>query len=224
MCKISNLISNHDSHQTLLSEPSIKYVKGSDLLTKQYQIYRGADKSLSLPWKEKKLQRPRLTTLYQDLWRTNNRNIFLLSWYSVVSLGRCSLFPSRVGLRTYQHPGNKSLNKIISTPGNKSLNKTDLPRKMPLPLLMVLVAEAHLSGQSRRLTSAWNKLKSLMMMMLLLMMMMIIIIIIGHLSILLSLPFVVSVDILQKKVACYGEVSQFGEMYYFIQGDAALCA
>ena len=36
--------------------------------------------------------------------------IFLLfvhhkSWYSVVSLGRCSLFTSRVGLSTYQHPG-----------------------------------------------------------------------------------------------------------------------
>jgi len=25
-------------------------------------------------------------------------------WFSVVSVGRCSLFPSRVGLRTYQHP------------------------------------------------------------------------------------------------------------------------
>ena len=25
------------------------------------------------------------------------------SWYRVVSLGRCSFFPSRVGLRTYQH-------------------------------------------------------------------------------------------------------------------------
>ena len=25
-------------------------------------------------------------------------------WYCVVSLVRCSLFPSRVGLRTYQHP------------------------------------------------------------------------------------------------------------------------
>jgi len=37
------------------------------------------------------------------------RNTFLLfvchkSWCNVVSLGRCSLFPSRVGLRTYQHP------------------------------------------------------------------------------------------------------------------------
>jgi len=42
----------------------------------------GADKSLARPSKEtsyslegNKLQRPRLTTLYQDLWRTNNRNI-----------------------------------------------------------------------------------------------------------------------------------------------------
>ena len=46
----------------------------------------------------------------QDLWLKNNSNIFLLfvshkSWYSVVSLGRCSLFPSRVGLRVYKHPG-----------------------------------------------------------------------------------------------------------------------
>jgi len=45
----------------------------------------------------------------QDLWLTNNRDILLLfvrhkSWYSVVSLGRCSFFPSRVGLRTYQNP------------------------------------------------------------------------------------------------------------------------
>jgi len=72
---------------------------------------------------------------------------------------------------------------------NKSLNKIDLPRKMPLPLLMALATEGHLSGQSRRLTSVWNKLKSLMMM----------IIIIGHpthLPILLSLPSAVSVDIL----------------------------
>ena len=59
----------------------------------------------------------------QYLWRTDSRNIFLLfvrhkswqeyialfvrhkSWYSVVNLGRCSLFPSSVGLRTYQHHG-----------------------------------------------------------------------------------------------------------------------
>jgi len=46
---------------------------------------------------------------YQDLWRTNNRNILLLfvrhkSWCSVVSLGRYSFFPARVGLRTYQYP------------------------------------------------------------------------------------------------------------------------
>jgi len=40
-----------------------------------------------------------------------SRNIVLLflrhkSWYSVLRLGRCSLFPSRVGLRTYQRPCN----------------------------------------------------------------------------------------------------------------------
>jgi len=51
----------------------------------------------------------RLTTLYRDLWHTNNINILLLfvhhkSRYSVVSLGRCTLFPYRVGLRNYQHP------------------------------------------------------------------------------------------------------------------------
>jgi len=44
----------------------------------------------------------------QDLRHTNNSNIFLLfvhhkSWYNVVILGRCSLFPAKVGLRTYQH-------------------------------------------------------------------------------------------------------------------------
>ena len=59
-------------------------------------IYQGADKSLVRPWNE---------TSYsdQDLWRTG---ILLFVrhkyWYSFVSLGRCSLFPSRVGLRTYQ--------------------------------------------------------------------------------------------------------------------------
>lgn len=57
-----------------------------------------------------KLQQPRLKTLYQDLWRTNNSNTFLLflghkTWYRVVSPGRCSLLPFRVGPRTYQHPG-----------------------------------------------------------------------------------------------------------------------
>ena len=56
---------------------------------------------------------PRYATDLQnyELRRTNNSNILLLfvrrkSWCSVVSLGRCSLFPSRIGLMTYQHPGN----------------------------------------------------------------------------------------------------------------------
>ena len=72
--------------------------------------YRGADKSLARPWKETSYGDQDLTTLRQDLWRTNSRNILLLfvrhkSWYSVVSLGRGSLFSSRIGLRTYQQPG-----------------------------------------------------------------------------------------------------------------------
>ena len=62
------------------------------------QKYRGADKSLARPWKE---------TSYsdQDLQHYTKLLLFVhhKSWYSVVSLGRCSLFPSRVGLRTYQH-------------------------------------------------------------------------------------------------------------------------
>jgi hypothetical protein len=62
---------------------------------------------------------------------------------------------------------------------NKSLNKRDPTRKMPLPLLMALAAEEHLAGQSRRLTEASNKLKSLMKMMMILTII-IIIIIIGH--------------------------------------------
>ena len=67
--------------------------------------YRGADKSLARPWKETSysdqdlqlctktygvkstriyswnifvLFVPRVTTVYQEIWRTNNRNIFLL--------------------------------------------------------------------------------------------------------------------------------------------------
>ena len=71
-------------------------------------IYKGAVSPQPDPGR-KQATVTNLTTLYQDLWRTNNRNIFLLfvhhkSWYSVVSLGRCSLFHSRVGLKTYQHP------------------------------------------------------------------------------------------------------------------------
>jgi len=59
-------------------------------------MYRAADKSLARPWKETKYSE-------QDL--QHYTNIYgHKSWYSAVSLGRCSLFPSRVGLRTYQHP------------------------------------------------------------------------------------------------------------------------
>jgi len=40
------------------------------------------------------------------------------SWYSVVSLGRCSLFPSRVGLRTYQHPSILCMNSVGTISGH----------------------------------------------------------------------------------------------------------
>ena len=70
--------------------------------------YRCADKSLARPCKETSHSDQDLQH-YTKLRRTNNRNIFLLfvsrkSWYSVASFGRCSLFPSRAGLRTFQHP------------------------------------------------------------------------------------------------------------------------
>jgi len=81
--------------------------------------YRGADKNLARPWKETKLQRPKLTTLYQDLRYTNKSYIVLLSvrhkpWYTrgVLRRGHSSLFPSRVGLGTYQKPS--SYVKVIS--------------------------------------------------------------------------------------------------------------
>jgi len=69
---------------------------------------RGADKSLARPWKE---------TSYsdQDLQHYNRLMVYKEQeyipvvcmpqvWHSAISLGRFSLFPSRVALRTYQHP------------------------------------------------------------------------------------------------------------------------
>ena len=46
-------------------------------------------------------------------------NLFMLfvrhkSWYSVVSLCRCSLFHSRVGLRTYQQPCIKTISLLCT--------------------------------------------------------------------------------------------------------------
>jgi len=72
--------------------------------------YRGADKSLARPWKETSYSNRDLQHNTKTYSLQKNSNILLLfvsrtSWYSVVILGRCSLFPSRVGLRTYQHPG-----------------------------------------------------------------------------------------------------------------------
>jgi len=48
---------------------------------------------------------------------TNNSCVLLFfarhkSWYSAVSLGRCSLFPSKVGLRTYQNAGRSRYSEL----------------------------------------------------------------------------------------------------------------
>ena len=70
----------------------------------KYQIslmghYRGADKSLARPWKKTSYSNHDLQH-YTKTYGERHK-----SWYSVVNLGRCSLFPFRVGLRTYQYPG-----------------------------------------------------------------------------------------------------------------------
>ena len=107
------------------TEPFILIMGPAFLLTTCWRpcfvlfYYRGADNSLARPWKE---------TSYsdQDLWLTNNSNIFLLfvrhkSWYSVVSLGRCSLSPSRVGLKTYQNPGNYLVTTVSTSSSSLKL-------------------------------------------------------------------------------------------------------
>ena len=76
------------------------------------RIYRGVQLS---PYPDPGWKHVTATNTYNTITRltaysTNSVNMFLLFvrrkyWYSVVSLDRCSLFPSRVGLRTYQHPG-----------------------------------------------------------------------------------------------------------------------
>jgi len=66
------------------------------------QYYRGADKSLARTWKE---------TSYSDLdlqystktYGVQTTGINSRCFYAI-SLSRCRLFPSRVGLRTYQQP------------------------------------------------------------------------------------------------------------------------
>jgi len=65
-------------------------------------FYRGADKSLTQPWKEKSYSD-------QDLQHyTKTNGVQTTRIYSCCFLlfpvGCCSLFPSRVGLRAYQHP------------------------------------------------------------------------------------------------------------------------
>jgi len=67
-------------------------------------LYRGADKSLARPWKE-------ASYVDQDLqhhtktYGVQTTGILYAVRLGMVllSLGRCSLFPFRIGLRTYQH-------------------------------------------------------------------------------------------------------------------------
>ena len=75
------------------------------------RIYRGVQLS---PYPDPGWKHVTATNTYNTITRltaysTNSVNMFLLFvrrkyWYSVVSLDRCSLFPSRVGIRTDQHP------------------------------------------------------------------------------------------------------------------------
>jgi len=69
--------------------------------------YRGADKSLARPWKETSYSDQDIQH-YTKIYGVQTTGILLFvrhkSWYSVVCLGRCSLFPSRVGIKNYQHP------------------------------------------------------------------------------------------------------------------------
>ena len=67
---------------------------------------RGADKSLARPWKETSYSDQDLQH-YTKTYGVQTTAIYscclyaIISWYSAVSLGRSSLFPSSVGLRTY---------------------------------------------------------------------------------------------------------------------------
>ena len=63
---------------------------------------RGSDKSLARPWKETSYSDQDL----QHYTKTYGVKTTGICSYCLdaISLGRCSLFPSRVGLRTYQNP------------------------------------------------------------------------------------------------------------------------
>ena len=76
--------------------------------------YWRADKSLAPTVEGNKLQRPRLTTLYQTLRHTNNITTYCCCLYAV-SLGTglqvlvaVACFLPGSGLRTYQHPCKKT--------------------------------------------------------------------------------------------------------------------
>ena len=66
-------------------------------------LYRSAGKSLARPWKETSYS-DQDSQHYTKTYGVQTTPIYSCCLYAI-SLGRCSLFPSRVGLRTYQHPG-----------------------------------------------------------------------------------------------------------------------
>ena len=52
------------------------------------------------------------------------------SWYSVVSLCRCNLLPSRIGLKIYQHPGSSCVySKCNCWPVNRLKTRMNLYKK-----------------------------------------------------------------------------------------------
>ena len=102
LCGICDEVATREAFLLSLgSSQSVRLHSYSILL---FHSYRGADKSLSRPWKERSYSDQDLQH-YTKAYGVQTTAIYSYkSWYSVVSLGLCSLFPSKVGLRTYQHP------------------------------------------------------------------------------------------------------------------------
>ena len=66
------------------------------------KFYMGADKSLARPWKETNYSDQDLQH-YTKTYGVRTTGIYCCCLYAI-SLGRCSLFPSRVGLRLISTP------------------------------------------------------------------------------------------------------------------------
>jgi hypothetical protein len=77
--------------------------QSSDDIKKIKELYRGADKSLARPCKETSYGDQDLQH-YTKSYGVQTTGIYSCCLYAISKFGRCSLLPSRVGLRTYQHP------------------------------------------------------------------------------------------------------------------------